>query len=299
MKLNEMKYRTSKKLWGYVFVYPIFITISALVIGVLIYNIIMSFQDIRLIGGSDQNVGWQTYSDVFDRRETITVILNSLKFNIVSTILVVFFGLGTALILSEKIRGFRFIQGTMLIPWVMPGVVVAGVWKWMLNSQSGIINKHLVDIGILDQGFAWLGNPHTAIYSVSLAMVWRLFPIFALVMIAGIHGVDEQIYESAKIDGANKWQEIFFITLPSIKYQILTMSVLCLIWITNNLVLVNVMTNGGPVYYSMTLPLYIYKLGIQFGNMSQASAVTMINFFLLLTFGIIYFTILSQSQKRD
>ena len=294
-----MKYRTSKKLWGYVFVYPIFITISALVIGVLIYNIIMSFQDIRLIGGSDQNVGWQTYSDVFDRRETITVILNSLKFNIVSTILVVFFGLGTALILSEKIRGFRFIQGTMLIPWVMPGVVVAGVWKWMLNSQSGIINKHLVDFGILDQGFAWLGNPHTAIYSVSLAMVWRLFPIFALVMIAGIHGVDEQIYESAKIDGANKWQEIFFITLPSIKYQILTMSVLCLIWITNNLVLVNVMTSGGPVYYSMTLPLYIYKLGIQFGNMSQASAATMINFFLLLTFGIIYFTILSQSQKRD
>jgi ABC-type sugar transport system permease subunit len=294
-----MKYRTSKKLWGYVFVYPIFITISALVIGVLIYNIKMSFQDIRLIGGSDQNVGWQTYSDVFDRRETITVILNSLKFNIVSTVLVVFFGLGTALILSEKIRGFRFIQGTMLIPWVMPGVVVAGVWKWMLNSQSGIINKHLVDFGILDQGFAWLGNPHTAIYSVSLAMVWRLFPIFALVMIAGIHGVDEQIYESAKIDGANKWQEIFFITLPSIKYQILTMSVLCLIWITNNLVLVNVMTSGGPVYYSMTLPLYIYKLGIQFGNMSQASAATMINFFLLLTFGIIYFTILSQSQKRD
>ena len=294
-----MKYRTSKKLWGYVFVYPIFITISSLVIGVLIYNIKISFQDIRLIGGSDQNVGWQTYSDVFDRRETIAVILNSLKFNIVSTVLVVFFGLGTALILSEKIRGFRFIQGTMLIPWVMPGVVVAGVWKWMLNSQSGIINKHLVDIGILDQGFAWLGNPHTAIYSVSLAMVWRLFPIFALVMIAGIHGVDEQIYESAKIDGANKWQEIFFITLPSIKYQILTMSVLSLIWITNNLVLVNVMTNGGPVYYSMTLPLYIYKLGIQFGNMSQASAVTMINFFLLLTFGIIYFTILSQSQKRD
>jgi ABC-type sugar transport system permease subunit len=294
-----MKYRTSKKLWGYVFVYPIFITISTLVIGVLIYNIIISFQDIRLIGGSDQNVGWQTYSDVFDRRETITVILNSLKFNIVSTVLVVFFGLGTALILSEKIRGFRFIQGTMLIPWVMPGVVVAGVWKWMLNSQSGIINKHLVDFGILDQGFAWLGNPHTAIYSVSLAMVWRLFPIFALVMIAGIHGVDEQIYESAKIDGANKWQEIFFITLPSIKYQILTMSVLCLIWITNNLVLVNVMTSGGPVYYSMTLPLYIYKLGIQFGNMSQASAATMINFFLLLTFGIIYFTILSQSQKRD
>ena len=294
-----MKYRTSKKLWGYVFVYPIFITISALVIGVLIYNIIMSFQDIRLIGGSDQNVGWQTYSDVFDRRETFTVILNSLKFNIVSTVLVVFFGLGTALILSEKIRGFRFIQGTMLIPWVMPGVVVAGVWKWMLNSQSGIINKHLVDFGILDQGFAWLGNPHTAIYSVSLAMVWRLFPIFALVMIAGIHGVDEQIYESAKIDGVNKWQEIWFITLPSIKYQILTMSVLCLIWITNNLVLVNVMTSGGPVYYSMTLPLFIYKLGIQFGNMSQASAATMINFFLLLTFGIIYFTILSQSQKRD
>jgi len=294
-----MNNKNNKKLWGYIFVYPIFLSISALVIGVLIYNINLSFQDIRLIGGSDKYVGWLTYSEVFERREIFTVIINSLKFNLISTFFVIIFGLGTALILSEKIRGFRFIQGTMLMPWVLPGVVVAGVWKWMLNSQSGIINKYLVDLGFLDQGFAWLGNPNTAIYSVSLAMVWRLFPIFALVMIAGIHGIDEQIYESAKIDGVNKWQEIWFITLPSIKYQIFVMSVLCLIWITNNLVLVNIMTNGGPVYYSMTLPLFIYKLGIQFGNMSQASAATMINFFLLLMFSVIYFFIMNKSQKKD
>ena len=294
-----MNSKNDKKIWGYIFVYPIFVSISALVIGVLIYNINMSFQDIRLIGGSDQYVGWLTYSEVFDRREIYTVIINSLKFNLLSTIFVIILGLGTALVLSAKIRGFRFIQGTMLMPWILPGVVVAGVWKWMLNSQSGIINKYLVDLGFLDQGFAWLGNPHTAIYSVGLAMVWRLFPIFALVMIAGIHGIDEQIYESAKIDGVNKWQEIWYITLPSIKYQIFIMSILCLIWITNNLVLVNIMTNGGPVYYSTTLPLFIYKLGIQFGNMSQASAATMINFVLLLMFSVIYFFIMSKSQKKD
>jgi multiple sugar transport system permease protein len=294
-----MKNSTNRKLWGYTFVYPIFITISALVIGVLIYNIIVSFQDNRLIGGSDEFVGLQTYQDMFDRRETTTVILNSLKFNLVGAALTILLGLGAALILSEKIKGFRFIRGTMLMPWVMPGVIVAGVWKWMLNSNSGIINQLLVDIGILNEGFAWLGNINTALFSVNAAIIWRLFPIFALVMIAGIHGIDEQLYESARIDGANKWQEIWFITLPGIKYQILTMSVLCLIWISNNLVLVNVMTDGGPIYYSSTLPLFIYKLGIQFGNLSQASAATMINFLMLLAFSITYLAILTKNQKRQ
>lgn len=289
----------SRKTWGYIFVYPIFILISGLVVGVLIYNIILSFQDMQFLGGSNQFVGFQTYKEMLGRRETGTVFLNSLKFNLVSTFFVIFFGLVAGILLSEQIGSFRIVRGVLLLPWIMPGVIVAGVWKWMIHSQSGIINRYLIDLGIIEQGFPWLGTPETALYSVAGVIVWRLFPLFTLVTVAAIQGIDEQLYESGRIDGINKWQEILYITLPSIKYQTLTMGMLNLIWITNNLVLVSIMTGGGPMYYSMTLPLFLYKLGIHYGKLSQASAATMINFLILLVFGLIYFTIYRQNQKRD
>ena len=285
--------------WGYIFVYPIFIAISGLVVGVLIYNVILSFQDVRLLGGSREFVGFATYAELFARRETGTVILNSIKFNLVSTAAVVILGLSVGILLSEEGGGFRVVRGTMLLPWVMPGVIVAGVWKWMLNGRSGILNRYLVDLGILETGFPFLGTPETALFAVAAAIVWRLFPLFALVTVAGIQGIDTHLFESGKIDGMNKMQEIRFITLPSIKYQVMTMGLLNLIWISNNLVMANLMTGGGPIYYSTTLPLYLYRLGIQYGKLSQASAATMINFVLLLSFGLIYFTVYRRNQMRD
>jgi multiple sugar transport system permease protein len=186
----------------------------------------------------------------------------------------------------------------MLLPWIIPGVIVAGVWKWMLHSQSGIINRYIVDLGIIEQGFPFLGTPGTALFTVAFVIVWRLFPLFALVVVASIHNIDVQLFESGKIDGMNKWQEIWNITLPSIRYQVLTMSLLNLIWITNNLVLVSIMTKGGPMYYSTTLPLFMYQLGIQFGKLSQASAATMINFLILLVWGLLYFYIYRRNQLR-
>ncbi len=296
---HVMKGRIDKQTWGYIFVYPIFILISGLVIGVLIYNVVLSFKDMQFLGGSNQFVGFQTYKEMFERRETVTVILNSVKFNLLSTFMVILLGLIVGILLSERVRFFGVLRSFMLLPWIMPGVIVAGVWKWMLHSQSGIINRYLVGLGILDQGFPWLGTPGTALYTVSFTIVWRLFPLFALVVIAAIHSIDETLFESGRMDGMSKWQEIWNITLPSIKYQVLTMSLLNMIWITNNLVLVSIMTGGGPMYYSMTLPLFLYKLGIQFGKLSQASAATMINFFILLIWGLIYFYIYRRNQLRD
>ena len=289
---------TSRKIWGYTFVYPIFLTISGLVIGVLIYNIILSFKDMQFLGGSTQFVGFQTYAEMLNRRETVTVILNSIKFNLVSTFFVILLGLSVGILLSGQMGAFRFIRGFMLLPWIMPGVIVAGVWKWMLHSQSGIINRYLVNLGLIEQGFPFLGTPSTALFTVAFVIVWRLFPLFALVVVASIHNIDVQLFESGKIDGMNKWQEIWNITLPSIRYQVLTMSLLNLIWITNNLVLVSIMTKGGPMYYSTTLPLFMYQLGIQFGKLSQASAATMINFLILLVWGLLYFYIYRRNQLR-
>ena len=186
----------------------------------------------------------------------------------------------------------------MLIPWVLPGVVVAGLWKWMYQIHGGLINKTLIDLNILKEGFSWLGNPKTVLYAVIAVIVWRLFPLFALVIAAAIQGIDVTLYEAGKVDGMTAWQEFMYITLPGIKYQILTTALLNMIWIMNNLVLVNVMTKGGPLYFSETLPVYMFKLGIKYAKLSQAAAVTMINFVILLALSLIYVYVFRKNQEQ-
>jgi len=115
-----MKGRIDKQTWGYIFVYPIFILISGLVIGVLIYNVVLSFKDMQFLGGSNQFVGFQTYKEMFERRETVTVILNSVKFNLLSTFMVILLGLIVGILLSERVRFFGVLRSFMLLPGLCP-----------------------------------------------------------------------------------------------------------------------------------------------------------------------------------
>jgi multiple sugar transport system permease protein len=169
----------------------------------------------------------------------------------------------------------------------------------MFNSNTGLINAILVNVGILEAGFPFLGTPGTALQSVVSVIVWRLFPIYALVVASAIQSIDVSMFEAGRIDGMTKWQEFRFIIMPTIQFQVLTMGVTVLIWITNNLVLVNVMTGGGPLYFSQTLPVYMFKLGFQFGKLSQAAVVTVINLLILLVLSSIYLVVYRRAQQSD
>lgn len=298
---KSMTYDQQQKRLSQIFVFPGFLLIMFVMIGVGLYSINLSFRDVELLNRSSAGsfVGFDTYRTVLEKEETLITIRNSLVWVLTGTSAVVLLGILTGYLLSDSSRIARLSRAFMLIPWVMPGVVVAGLWKWMYNTQNGLINEFFVSIGILDKGFPFLGTPETALIASSAVIIWRLFPMYALGISASIQSIDTSHYEAGRVDGMNTWQEFTFIILPHIKYQIMTMGITNLIWIMNNLVFINVMTKGGPLYYSEIIPVYMFKLGFQYGKLSQAAVVTVLNLLILGIFCTVYFFLYRKSQKSD
>ncbi len=297
---RALTYEQQKRRMGYSMVLPVFIVVFGAMVGIAAYTLVLSFENVDLIGTeSVRFIGFTSYSAVFHNEEMLAAVKNSLIWVSISTAAVVLLGLIIGTILSEARGVSRFARSFMLVPWVLPGVVVAGLWKWMFGTQNGVINALLNDVGILHGGFAWLGTPGTVLYSVIFVIVWRLFPLFSLVVASAVQMIDITLYEAGRVDGMNGWQGFIHITLPGIRYQVLTMGLLNMIWIMNNLVLVNVMTGGGPLYYSETLPVFMYKLGFQYTKLSQAAAVTMVNFLILFVISVIYVYFFRRTQKAQ
>ena len=215
------KYSKQKRILGHTMVLPIFIIILATILYIAISCIILSFQNVDLISArSIQFIGFENFITLFQKSETIQVIKNSMVWVFSATASVVLLGVAVGTLLSGDEKIFKVIRSFMLIPWVLPGVVTAGLWKWMYHSQTGVINKIFVDFGILERGFPWLGTPDTALFAVAVAIVWRLFPLFSLVVASAISTIDTELYEAARVDGITSWKEFIYITLPLIKYQI-------------------------------------------------------------------------------
>lgn len=294
-------YESARRRLALAFVLPGFLFVFVMMAGVAIYSLDLSFRNLDLVRGFEStHVGLETYATVFARPETGPVITNTLVWVGLGTVFVILIGIAVGYLVSDSRNAVtRVSRAVMLIPWVLPGVVVAGLWRWMFNSNVGLINSILVNLGFLERGFPFLGTPGTALQSVVAVIVWRLFPIYALVVASAIQSIDVSMFEAGRMDGMTKWQEFRFIIMPTIRFQVMTMGVTVLIWITNNLVLLNVMTGGGPLYFSQTLPVYMFKLGFQFGKLSQAAVVTVLNLVILLVLSSIYLIVYRRAQRSD
>lgn len=254
--------------------------------------IVLSFQDAStfdVYGG--QWVGFETVTATLTSAATQNALRNSIVWIVGS----VFFVMALAIPLANYLRletlPVRVSRAFMLIPWVLPGVVVAAIWRWAFSSQAGFINDALLRTGMIDQGRAWLGDPSTAIYAVMAVMVWRLFALVSLVLGAAMQTIDSEVEEAAAVDGASSIQAFTRIRIPMIKPHIYTMTLLSAIWVANNLVFVHAMTGGGPANSSLILPIHILRLGFSSFDMSSAAFVSVINVVVLLCFAAVYFRV--------
>lgn len=169
-----------------------------------------------------------------------------------------FGGLIGAVILNQRFPGRAAVRGLALIPWATPSVLVALMWTWMLDGNYGLLNDLLVKSGILSRFQPWLAQPGTALPAVMLADVWQGIPFFAVMLLAALQAIPEDLFEAAKIDGASAWRVFRHVTLPLLLPTILITTMLRMIWTANYMDLIMVMTGGGPGYSSLTVPLHAY-----------------------------------------
>ncbi|CAB3800385.1 carbohydrate ABC transporter permease [Pararobbsia alpina] len=206
-------------------------------------------------------------------------------------------GLLSAVALAQPIRGRAIFRGVIIIPWVIP-IVVAGLdWTWMLTPDYGVINLWLVKLGVLDKPHFWLGDMGTALFTVTFVNIWRSFPFYTISLLAALQAVPPELHEAAAIDGAGPIRRFFAITMPHLKTVSFTLIFIHVIWTAINFDFIWVMTEGGPLNASLTLPIMIYRYAMQDYDIGAACALASMSMgFMATAFFVYYYGVMRRSK---
>lgn len=169
------------------------------------------------------------------------------------------FGFILALLLNKRFWGRGFFRSISLIPWVTPGVLIGLMWRWIYDGNYGVLNDLLMKLGLIDNYIPFLAQQSTAFPAVILTIIWQGIPFFALMLLAGLQGIPDELYDAADVDGANRIQRFFWIIVPSLKNTIFVTTLLRIIWVANSVDVIFNMTEGGPAYSTQTLSVYVFN----------------------------------------
>ncbi len=211
-------------------------------IGVTFRN---SLYSIKLLSGINKFVGLRNYVDVFKDDKVIASLTFTAIFVFVSMFFHIILGIALALILNMKFRGRRFLRTIVLIPWAMPSVVIGIAARWAFNNDYGLINDLIRRI-VPSFNYSWLIHTTSARMSVIAMDLWKDLPFFSILILSGLQFVSFEIYEAARVDGANGIQSFFRITLPLIAKHVATLCIPFTIWRLTSFDIVYSMTSGGP-----------------------------------------------------
>ena len=193
-------------------------------------------------------------------------------------------GLVLALALNRAYRGRGLVRAAVLIPWAIPTVVAALLWRFMFDSQAGIANAVAMGVGLMDEPFVWFIHATAAWVPVILADVWKMTPFVTLLLLAGLQNIDASLYEAARIDGASPWQQFRHVTLPLLKPAILVALIFRTLDAFRVFDLIYVLTGGGPGTSTEPIALYTFNSLLQNLRFGYGSALSVVVF--LVTFGL-------------
>jgi multiple sugar transport system permease protein len=209
-------------------------------------------------------------------------------FTLVSVGLELVLGVALALILHKRFKGRGVLRAATLIPWAIPTVVAALLWKWIFNDQYGIINELLLRTGLISGYKSWLGETGTAMFSLIITDVWKTTPFMALLLLAGLQMIPRELYEAARVDGASALGQFYYITLPLLIPSILVALLFRSIDAFRIFDMVYVMTGGGPGNSTETLSLYTYKTLFSFLDFGYGAALSAFTFFCVASISAVY-----------
>ncbi|MBE7446787.1 MAG: sugar ABC transporter permease [Planctomycetia bacterium] len=251
-----------------------------------INTLIISFKNSKLILPGETWTGFHNYQVILTNIRFWHSLFITLSFTIVSICLEAILGLCLGLMMNLLSPGKNILRICILIPWTIPTVVTAKTWQWMFDYNLGIINYLLEVLGIIR--INWLGNSFLAFFSLVVVDVWKTAPFVAIIVLAGISAIPQEIYKAAIVDGTNVWQRFRFITLPLILPILGVAIIFRAIDALRIFDLVYVLTGGGPGGSTETLSVYAYKLFFYKGDFGQGAATSSIILLLVAGFGYFY-----------
>ncbi|WLD92805.1 carbohydrate ABC transporter permease [Alkalihalobacillus sp. AL-G] len=276
----------------FLFIGPAVLILLVFSIIPIIVAFVISFTDLDLKGLANwsniQFIGFENYVELFSDRVFHKSIFNTLFYAIIGVPLVIFFSLSIALLLNYGSNLiFRFFRGVYYMPSITNIVAVAVIWGYLYNTNYGLFN-YLLSLINVDQ-VPWLTEPTIAKLSLILLAVWKGIGINMIIFLAALQGIPKSYYEAAKMDGANRWQMLFNITIPLLRYATFFVTITTLIGWLQFFEEPFVMTEGGPLNGTISMALFIYQEGFQFSEFGYAAAGSFILFMIIIIVTLIQF----------
>lgn len=273
------------------FVAPAVIIVLGMTAYPAIYGVYVSFTNLHLAFPESRFVGFANYVRLFNWPALPEVLGNTAIFVVAVGVLQLALGLLIALLLDLKLRGRRLMRSIAILPWVIPGIIVALMFQQVFNgSRLGVMNTFIGYLGL--ESRSWFSNPSVAMIIMILVLVWRATPLSIMLQLSGLQTVPRELYEAAGIDGASPLQMLRYITLPSLKPIMLINVIMVTSGTLNHVDIPLALTGGGPGRATEVLALSIYKQGFEVLDAAYASTISTVILVVNLVLTIVYLRVL-------
>jgi trehalose/maltose transport system permease protein len=282
---------------GWLLLLPALAVVAFVAIYPLGKTIYQSFTNQEFLAGIEPTkwVGLQNYRDLWHDTIFRQSVWETIKFTLITVSFEFVLGMIIALVVNSNFKGRGAMRAAMLVPWAIPTVVAAQMWKWMFDDVFGVINDAGVRLHILNHSVAWISQPSTALASVSAVDIWKTTPFVALLLLAGLQVIPRDLYEAADVDGASKWQQFWRITLPLLRPAILVTLIFRTLDALRVFDVFYVFYGNRPD--TQTMAIYAQSTIVSDGHVGYGSAISVAIFLIIGIFVVIYVTFMRVTEE--
>lgn len=282
---------------GWLFVAPTALFLIAIFAYPILSTALTSLSKVKLQNpGKSTFVGLDNYAAFLSSPAFWQAIGRTAYFTVVSVLAELALGIAIAALINRRFAGWRFLRLAILIPWAVPTIAAATMFRWIYNADYGALNGLLFQLGVIDRYVAWLSDPFAAMNWVIVADVWHSTPFVVLIVVAAMAGIPEELYEAARIDGASRWQSFWHVTLPLLRGAILVVLVVRTVEAFRVFDIIYVLTGGGPANGTLVISYVAYQETFRFFNLGRGAALSfLISLFVILA-ALVYIRVLAMRQ---
>jgi multiple sugar transport system permease protein len=273
---------------GAMLIAPTIIVFSAVIVYPLVSAIYLSLLSSYTPTMEGEWAGLDNYRQLLASGEFWRSLLNNFVWTAGTLTLQMVFGISVALLLHQNLVFRSLARSLVLFPYFLSTVVAVLVWRWLFNDLYGVLNHMLMWAGLIDMPVDWLGSMPNAMVSLVFVGAWKYFPFVVIAVLARLQSIPDELYEAATIDGAGPFARFTDITLPQLKDVLIVIVLLRTIWDFKEFDLIYLLTGGGPIISTQTLPLMVYKEAFALNQMGAASAVAVVMMLIMLIFMTVY-----------
>lgn len=220
-----------------------------------------------------QPLGLGNFERVLGHEATWQAFVHSLVYTVGTLVPAFLLGLAAALLFNKAFPARRWLRSLLLMPWAVPGVIVSINFLWMFDASFGVVNSILRRLGLISTDVAWFVDANTAMFAVILPTVWKSFPFFTITMLAALQSIPLHLYEAARVDGANAWQQFRYVTWPGIRGPAMLAVLLNALWTFREFDIIFASTGGGPAGATETLGILLYREAFASFRFGTAAAI--------------------------